>query len=550
MSKSKIMQGILEAPAQLKGSKIIFNEFINWGEYNDCSASFLWWLNNFSWMNVNLLNDLKDVDAINFSKKIFQNWVCTNPIDSPASKRAWDGHAAAIRVEVIRKLYDFCRDEEWFLDTIYDHGHFLVDAKNYQGPWNHGLDQSLALLDLSFLIVNDEWRNTALKRISETLETIVDSEGVTVEQSVQYQHYNYVQLNAAQKKLLDYKVDFNFSVFEKINLMPIFLAHATKPDGFYECLGDTVKKKAHVIVGTEAEYAATQGKSGRIPRDRFVIYKAGYIFGRSGWGIDRPFSKETFYSIRFGPGRVFHGHNDHMSLTYQTRGVNVLNDSSFDGYTNDNWRNYFRSSRAHNQVVLESKRKHSANFVTKLVDKKIFDLFQDYLFEDSPYLNVNRKRRVIFCTYPEVILVFDIVESEEELEYSQIWNLNPDLTPIIYDKNIIIGGAGFNIEMHQLWPVDSMKIDVGESDPIQGWLGLGINSRVPCTSLISKKKGKKIGFLTAFTFSNSNDKISVFNKKIKAGGFIRKIIFDDSVKYKLTVNMRCDGSFDLEHFAY
>ena len=117
--------------------------------------------------------------------------------------------------------------------------------------------------------------------------------------------------------------------------MPEFLAHATLPDRTYWMIGDTARHLAFAIKGTTAEFAATAGASGPRPSRVFAAYRAGFAFGRSGWGDRRAYRDEAAYSVRYGPGRRFHGHADHASVTLYAYGKRLVDDSGMFTFNTD-----------------------------------------------------------------------------------------------------------------------------------------------------------------------------------------------------------------------
>ena len=74
------------------------------------------------------------------------------------------------------------------------------------------------------------------------------------------------------------------------------------------------------------------------------VFGGGYVYGRTAW--DKP--ESAFYSIRFGPGLKYHGHEDHLGVTYYAQGRDVLVDVGFHSYENSAYRNWTMSPEAHN----------------------------------------------------------------------------------------------------------------------------------------------------------------------------------------------------------
>ena len=96
---------------------------------------------------------------------------------------------------------------------------------------------------------------------------------------------------------------------------------------------------------TPIEYVMSNGALGT-QIDGVKVYDGGFVFGRSGFGNKRPLKDETYYTLRFGPQRIIHGHNDHLSLTFWHSGRPVIIDPGHVGYAPGRDRNYVRSHEA------------------------------------------------------------------------------------------------------------------------------------------------------------------------------------------------------------
>src|SRR5688572_21748609 len=135
--------------------------------------------------------------------------------------------------------------------------------------------------------------------------------------------------------------------------MPYFLGFGILPNGEYEMLGDTDGIKAQAIPGTWSEYSATLGASGPQPSETAAVYRAGFLFARSGWGTERPITDEVALSLRFGPAPIIHGHADHGSIALYGHGSRLLVDPGKYTYNANQWRTWFRGRTAHNVVTVD-----------------------------------------------------------------------------------------------------------------------------------------------------------------------------------------------------
>jgi hypothetical protein len=223
------------------------------------------------------------------------------------------------------------------------HALWLVNEDNWDGPWSHGLMQSIALLAVALRLDLQKSVDIAVERIRRSLDAMIDDQGFINEQATAYARFIYNLLTQVSTVFRENEIQLpDFKLGERQRFLAIFMAHATEPSGTFVQLGDNLKTAPVSVKDTELEYVISQGLSGPVPTTRVAVYDQGFIFGRSGWGLDRDFAQESCYSLSFGPQRVIHGHNDHMSLTWYESGRNILIDSGHNGYRGDQFRRHLR----------------------------------------------------------------------------------------------------------------------------------------------------------------------------------------------------------------
>ncbi len=218
---------------------------------------------------------------------LLRDWHIDNPRHGAPSPFSWNDHATALRAITLACARTWLPASAWLQDALLLHGRTLADPAFYVRQGNHALDQSLGLLELGVVMRRADWRRLAADRINRLIGESVDEQGVTNEQAVVYQGYNFQRYSRALRRLRELGLA-TAPAFERIPRMTGFLAHATLPDGTYETLGDTDPGPAALIPGTMAEFPATLGRSGRKPGDTVALYRAGFLFARTGWGERRP----------------------------------------------------------------------------------------------------------------------------------------------------------------------------------------------------------------------------------------------------------------------
>lgn len=461
VNRQYILKNQIYCPPQFGSSAIEYDN-----EYNlikiieSKNITYRWYLLSCYYIYYALLDEEEKPSAqiINNCEIIYKK--LRNIIDCDKAKYFnLDRHATSLRTISLTLLYKYnqCDSLKQFLDY---HANFIMNDENYDFGWNHGFDADRALLMVGFELDNKKYIDFALKRLERNITAMVDENGVTTEQAINYQKYNYDLLLLVKKILHKNSNTTLNNLLKRSDLMPDFLAHATLPNGFYLPIGDTFPEtKAIPYPHTSAQYAATGGKKGNKPKSNMGIYKkSGFIFGRSGWGEKQSFLYESFYSIRFGPGRYCHGHNDHMSFTYYTLGKEIFIDPGFSGYENEKMRKIFQHPVSHNVAFINDNRKFNWQDQTDLIFYKSYPyLTTNYIFKDIPYKNITRKRSILFNLNKNIIIVLDNILNARDCMVSQIFHLNSHAKVLdLTQDSVSFDVSGTNIYIKQLYPIDNI----------------------------------------------------------------------------------------------
>lgn len=389
-------------------------------------------------------------------------------------------------------------------------------AAHWQGPWNHGLVQDLKLMRIGSAYPPGafggdalKWRKTAYRQILSSfrpnrLGPSIDTRGVVNEQATGYERFvydlwhGYSPGRGGESELANCGYPLPPAIATRIAKMPAFLAEATQPDGNLVQIGDTYVE--HPFVLPPPALPARK----RLPL--VAVYKAGYIFGRSAWGPGG-----TFYSLRFGPGRQVHGHDDHMGLTYYSRGRNLIVNAGHTGYEVSGYRDYIRSPEAASTFISPGARFH-ASAATSLTARKIGPASQFYEFSDNAF-GGPRSRSVYVHHGPDFVLILDRGSSEQN--YQQLWHLDPGLTvtavtatsatataPAVAAtaKSPAIPATTLRITRIALpgqeIPPGSTKVVKGQKSPYQGWISHKMLQRLPAPVVIMSSRGTGISLST------------------------------------------------------
>ncbi|WP_283136918.1 heparinase II/III domain-containing protein [Rhizohabitans arisaemae] len=378
-------------------------------------------------------------DCLDRAVHIARDWVRANRRGAARTGPwAWAEHPVALRAPVLVRLSAHVRDD-WLARSLHEHGKVLADPALYRKGHNHGLDQDIALLTVGCRLGLDRWRDLAVRRMAASAELAVDDQGALWEQAPKYGIYVHRRLGAAIEAVRGSGAEVPPGLIARRGALEAYISHATQPDGRLVPIGDSPADQ----------------RPGRYRHQEppVKVFGAGYVFGRTAW--DDPGS--AYYSIRFGPGRRFHGHEDHLGVTYHAHRRDILVEAGFHSYEKTGYREWTTSPEAHNVPVPEGAefRPGTATRLTWFSDEHIR---QRYRLTDIAY-GVRRTRTVLVHHEADLMAVLDEVPEGSRLR--SVWHLAPGLVPRSHRDGVLVFADGD-------WPVTLIQFTPGSREPVGG----------------------------------------------------------------------------------
>jgi hypothetical protein len=431
-----------------------------------------------------------------------RDWVAKNPVGAPAAGVAWDDHAAAWRAKVFTCLaLQLPTTPAWLEASLSLHRRMLADPAFYVADkGNHALNQDIGMLAIA--CATEAWhdRDLAVERITRLIRVGVDAQGVMDEQAVEYQDYNHGRYLAAAA-VIDACGIPRPHLFGRLELMPEVLAHMTLPDGTYETLGDTDRRRAKVSDHPAMRWVRSLGTEGAPPSRTFVTYDAGFAFARRGWGTDRAFQDEAMLSARFGPRPILHGHDDHGSITLFAERQRLIADPGKYAYADDDMRRHVRSRAAHNLVTVGDP--------TCLVPDQPSTISRVSSDADADRLTIHVRtcrgtswtRTVVFLRDGGEVVVVDDVDAPAGTPVAQRWQLEVGASVAAGDRSrvrAVWSGTGTTLLIEQLEPVTAVSSVAGGRSPVRGWVSeaYGQVTAAPNLAFTAPAAGTSTRFVT------------------------------------------------------
>ncbi|GGC89965.1 hypothetical protein GCM10011512_16160 [Tersicoccus solisilvae] len=350
-----------------------------------------------------------------------RSWIANNPARTGGANPAWTPMVEAQRALslVFALPLVAAHSDPWLIESILEHGAWLAEP-GHLGRASQALHQHQALFVIGAVFHRADWTTLAVDRLAELVAETYDEEGIAAAGSVAQHKSTYLAWRTALSRL-DREGIARPAAAERLDLAALELAHATRPDGTLERIGDTGVATLAGVTSAEAAWMLSRGSTGEPPADLARVYRRGFAFGRSGWGAhERAFDDETFYSLSFGRADRARGHQDGGSLTLHSGGHPWLVDAGPDV----DQQNHVPTSRVSHNVVEIVDRPYDPASDVALERHHLTDDVDDFLFVDRGYPGVEIRRRVTYCRGGDFVVVVDTVLSDDEVTARQRWHLD------------------------------------------------------------------------------------------------------------------------------
>jgi len=481
------------------------------------------------------------------------DWIRRNSawIFAPPSTFTWGDHSTALRCCRLISFWGVWSASSrrqpaisaLLSRTLLAHARLLSSRDFYSARHNHGVDQDIALYQVSHCLDRHPearmWRETAWARLWSTLDALVSDRGVMREHSPGYQLSTLTHLTDLSR-LAEAHGDAGHGIrlAAMVGQMTSFMAHVIEPSGRLAPLGDTdadVSVRDHRLMSQCADEVVASCVSGGVrgtPPRRVTSYvEDGYVFVREGRTAG-PTAPDAWYLALIGAShaRRTHKHGDDLSVILTGLGHRILTDPGTFSYSGDAWRRFFVSRRAHNTVTADPPDTRVPDFPTGDGRTRLHDPIEDgdlVLLGGTRELVDGRHDRAILWVRGGSLIVIDRIErpccpaKNRLAELS--WHLGAGIQvrPAEPGASLVmltateepIGAARLHSPRGMPWR--SVR---GATDPIQGWISQCRDERRPADVLIAVETGDPAIFVTELTFRSPDGRPVAFPSAIPDGG--------------------------------
>jgi len=436
----------------------------------------------------------------------------------------------ALRIITLTHTFDMLRwklqvsADVWQLlvKLIVNHADLIYNRLSlYSSAGNHTIAECAGLIYAGLLIPEHEsaekWKNKGLKLLTQEVPRQIHSDGGGREQSHWYLLF-IVDLIGLVIELLKY---------HKQSIPDEIIKGFERGKNFLNCFSDTPEKLPR-IGDTDNGYALSPylriSWNGDKSMDSLNIFKdTGYSSFRTNGNsaINLVFDHGSLgMSPSFG-----HGHADALSVLLKVNGHHLFVDSGTYRYTCDEqWRKYFRGTRAHNTVIVDDTDQSSQQsaFMWKHDYKAQLEKWSntEELDETDKHVRLLASHdgykssgvihhRAVSINEDNYIIICDFLSGDGEHKLALNWHV-----PQLYnwqDDNTMIFNTGSPVTMNvQGGVIDAFR---GELEPLAGWCSDTYGSKEPITTIQCTYSGTlPHTFITVVNLSGKVDKKDIENE--------------------------------------
>jgi len=408
----------------------------------------------------------------------------------------------------------------------------------YTSPNTHLIGEATALFIAGSLFREfpraEAWRQFATATLVNEMDRQISDEAVYGEASSYYHCYAadfYLEVLALARSN---RIPLPEWMWTRLEQMLEFVMHISRPDGSIPLIGDDDGGRALALSAEDYRWFRDGLSSGAALFGRADFkYQAGafteeslWLLGSGAWHIFRTLPPQAspelgrsymdcgYFIQRSGWGGqdthiVFdcgglgkpthaHAHADALSLTLFSQGRDILIDPATCVYNAANeWRNYFRSTRAHNTVVVDndSQSQPGASFSWKR--EASVRLRETFRLADIEYVDgehdgytalknpITHRRRLVYVR-PHYWIVLDELRGVGTHDFEFLYHFAADTELMIVgdepkgdvDCRARVGEAGLQLFMYGSDAIQAEAI-CGQTRPIQGWASGRYGERHP-----------------------------------------------------------------------
>lgn len=428
-----------------------------------------------------------------------------------------------------------------WLEAIYRHCHFIAGHfSRFSSANNHLLGEYMGLLiaTLTWPLWPESarWRQLAQQGFASEALKQNFNDGVNGEQAIWYHHEvadmmllcglvgraNGIRFDAAFWQRLEAMLDFVAGLMDAGGNMPMIgdsddammVRFSREPDfnvyrsllatgsvlfgrGDFKAKAGRLDDKSRWLLGDDAAVCFEALAIPASPSPRREFPEGGYYV--LGQNFDQ--AEEIRAVVDCAPlgylSIAAHGHADALAFTLSVAGEELLIDPGTYAYhTQKQWRDYFRSTRAHNTVCVDGLDQSviGGNFMWLKHARAELEIWQPGELEDriagshDGYLRladpVRHRREIIFDKTSHTLKVRDSLHCRQKHRVELHWHCHEEAEVSLLGSRVMVARANSLLSLTLDDQRFLARLARAEETPPLGWISRSFDSKSPCTVVV------------------------------------------------------------------
>ncbi|MDH5511908.1 MAG: heparinase II/III family protein [Gammaproteobacteria bacterium] len=297
-----------------------------------------------------------------------------------------------------------------------------------------------------------------------------------------------------------YVLNLGDSQHDLASLLSIGAILFNRPD--FRARAGSCRETAHWLLGKacKEKFEAIPSSSSKENLESRSFPESGYYLLQSG-EYGAPDRISVFFDcaeLGFGPIAA-HGHADALSFTLRAFGVEIFVDpGTYDYFTYPAWRNYFRSTRAHNCLVVDGKdqsdmlgpfmwgaraQARCTRWEPRRGGGLVSGEHDGYRGLADPVIH---SRTLELDGSARTLAIHDEIRSHGTHAIAIYFHLSENCKSRLLQSNrieISVAGRHVTLELDPRMQVETLA---GSDAPIAGWVSRGYHRKVPATTIVAR----------------------------------------------------------------
>lgn len=351
---------------KIRGGRLqqVYGTPINWSLYEKTELEKSVWLNRFYFLPslARLYYLDRDQSCLDDMMQFISSWVKDNPRLPDSHRKTFNWRDMQVAWRSIHWSWCYYLTENGLTqeqkkiitDSLKEHADILLNGfgKAPLNEFNHQSHGGLAMLYLGVLFPSleqaKELRENGMRILSHHLEKVFFEDGGNVEFMFGYYPFETHIFRDTYLLCSQNNIGYPASLLPMLEKMAAYIAAVAQPDGTMPQVNDSFEMPTAVILATVNELLDKRRRVGK--------GKTKY-FPDSQLGVIRHDGKLYAWYLLAYPASVIgaHAHAGRLAFNFWLNGSPVLTDSGCPNYDNPKLVSWYRTSRAHNTVLIDGK---------------------------------------------------------------------------------------------------------------------------------------------------------------------------------------------------